>query len=263
MLRIEAAQRRRLGHAIRRRPSSAASRRSTVFAVGHRPARRRTLASMIRSSSSLISPIGPEEGLHVLHPLEVAEHHAAGRAQDVGQHQHAAVAQDGVGLGVVGALPPRPGSAARTRSACGSSIWFWSPPRRGCRSRRSKMVVRSIGSVPGRPPTVSCSRIQRDGGGDVDAGAVGTAVAVVGDAPPRARRRRRASRPGSCRRGRSPGSRPAHPSSADRGRAPRPRCSGRRRGWWPHGGRACRRWPAACRSPRRDGVAVMHRCRCP
>src|SRR3712207_7182816 len=34
------------------------------------------------------SRLGPEELLQVLHPLEVADHHAAGVAQDVGDDEH-------------------------------------------------------------------------------------------------------------------------------------------------------------------------------
>ena len=42
--------------------------------------------------------LGPEEALHVLDPLEVADRHAAGVAQDVGDDEDAAVVQDLVGL---------------------------------------------------------------------------------------------------------------------------------------------------------------------
>ena len=43
--------------------------------------------------------LGPVVAVEVLHPLEVADGHAAGVAQDVRDHEHAVVVQDLVGLG--------------------------------------------------------------------------------------------------------------------------------------------------------------------
>ena len=42
--------------------------------------------------------------LPVLHPLEVADRHAAGVGQNVGQHDHAGLVEDLVGVGLIGAL---------------------------------------------------------------------------------------------------------------------------------------------------------------
>jgi hypothetical protein len=47
---------------------------------------------------------GPEEAAEVLHPFEVAHRHAAGVADHVGHHQHAALGQDVVGAGHGGAV---------------------------------------------------------------------------------------------------------------------------------------------------------------
>ena len=48
--------------------------------------------------------LGPVVAVEVLHPLEVADGHAAGVAQDVRDHEHAALEQDRVGLGRRGAV---------------------------------------------------------------------------------------------------------------------------------------------------------------
>jgi hypothetical protein len=68
--------------------------------------------------------LGPEEAAEVLHPLEVAHRHAAGVADHVGHHQHAAVGQDVVGRRHGGPLAPSSTSLAFSGGAGGGDLAF-------------------------------------------------------------------------------------------------------------------------------------------
>jgi hypothetical protein len=67
--------------------------------------------TMILSRRTLISS-SVQKNAEVLHPFEVAHRHAAGVADHVGHHQHAALGQDVVGRRVVGPLAPSSTSRA-------------------------------------------------------------------------------------------------------------------------------------------------------
>src|SRR5437660_1373477 len=59
----------------------------------------------------------PEEGLEVLHPLEVGDDHASSVGDDVGDEEYAAVVQDGIGVGRdrrVGAFGDQAGTDPRS-----------------------------------------------------------------------------------------------------------------------------------------------------
>ena len=90
---------------------------------------------MILSSRTLISSSLQKKLREVLHPLEVADRHAAGVADHVGHHQHAALGEDVVGLGrgrAVGALEHQLGADAA--GALGGDLRPPARPGSGCRT---------------------------------------------------------------------------------------------------------------------------------
>ena len=206
----------------------------------------------------------PRQALLVLHPLEIADGHAAGVRQDVGQHGDAARARISSACGVVGPLAASATMRALIASALCSVMTFSS----AAGTRMSHFMVSSSSLRDAR-----CAGHADDGAGAllvtnrfdrIDAARIGDAAARVADRDDLAlssRAKRRAAVRAGVAESLNGDGRAAQMRSFSACSASSTTTSSRARSL--HCARRIRRWKPACRSPRRARNGPRSSRKCP